>query len=106
MIAIASGCSIWSPEPLMAAPSGNSARIIASVLMAMGRRRLSAASCSASRGGICFASAWYSETRKIAISVAMPTIITMPIIAVMLSSTPVSHSPAKTALGGDQRSHE
>jgi hypothetical protein len=29
MIAIASGCVIWSPELLIAAPSGNSARIIA-----------------------------------------------------------------------------
>jgi len=28
----------------------------------------------------------------------MPTIITMPIIAVILSSTPVTHSPKKTAL--------
>ncbi len=33
-----------------------------------------------------------------AISVAMPTIMTMPIIAVMLSSTPVNHNPKNTAL--------
>ena len=74
------------------------ARIIASVLIVIGRNRLSAASYSASRGGMAFSSAWYSETRKIAISVAMPMIITMPIIAVILSSTPVSHRPMKTAL--------
>src|SRR6185437_10425373 len=97
MIAIASGCSIWSPEPLTAAPSGSSARIIASVLITIGRNRLSAASKIAWCGGMLSSSIWYSEKRKIDISVEIPMIITMPIIAVMLSSMPVIHRPMKTA---------
>ncbi len=47
---------------------------------------------------VCFADrSTNSEKKKIATSVTMPMIIVIPIIAVMLSSIPVSHRPMKTA---------
>ena len=81
---MAEGCCMPEPAPIASA-SGMRVSIAASVVMAIGRNRLRAASISAWRGGISCDKSLNSDTRKIAISVPIPVIMVMPMMAVMFT---------------------
>ena len=96
MTARAIGARISAPAPIAKA-SGSMPKIIASVVMTIGRRRVEPALMSASSRGVPSRRAWFVKSiSRIAFFVTRPISMMRPIMLIMLSVSPVARSARAT----------